>query len=472
MWVTAVRCLGLVLRNNGFTYRNCRTKRVLFNGKADGIVGMAMRDRVIRDEIHKDILVPANHAKIIDTREFQRLRSIQQLSTCEYVFPAANHSRFSHSLGAYHLAGQLLQSLGEAQPDLVSKDDAELIQLAALLHDIGHPPFSHLLETPDVFATYHSHEHWGRVLLASDETEVGQALVDVLGSSRRDRLFALLDGQSEHAGVPIPAFMKEIVASQLDVDRMDYMIRDQANTGAQIGGFDVARVIRALRVGEDGHFYVKSWGLPAIEAYLVTRYHMYHQVYFHKVNMLTQNYLVRMLARARYLAGHQTLELTPSLHNMLMNTSLDAKGYAALNDSHIRVALPDWAEHPDTELSHYAKRLLSRRDFHKSLRIEGLTTEMVSVVLSRLNELIERLGYSSSIDVITARISKRGYMPYEQGIMLEDGRDAADHSPLIRSLTQPQERALVFVPESVRDEIEVSVREWIKPSQSSLSQFE
>ena len=431
-----------------------------------------MRDRVIRDEIHKDIFVPADHAKIIDTREFQRLRSIQQLSTCEYVFPAANHNRFSHSLGAYHLAGSLTSSLNEVQPGLVSDDDNELIQLAALLHDIGHPPFSHLLETPEVFATYHSHEHWGRILLESEDTEIGKALLEVLGLKRRNRLFALLDGQAEYDGVAIPPFMKEIVSSQLDVDRMDYMVRDQANTGAQIGGFDIARVIRALRVSEDGHFFVKSWGLPAIEAYLVTRYHMYHQVYFHKVNMLTQNYLVRMLARARALAQDGQLELSVALQNMLLNTSLDPKGYASLNDAHIRVALPDWAEHDDKILSHYAMRLLSRRDFHKSLRIEGLTTEMVDVVLPRLEPLVKAAGYNPSIDIITARISKRGYMPYEQGILIEDGRDAADHSPLVRSLTQPNERALIFVPDAIRDELEVSVREWVKPSQSSLAQFE
>ncbi len=433
---------------------------------------MAMRDRVIRDEIHKDIFVPANHAKIIDTREFQRLRSIQQLSTCEYVFPAANHNRFSHSLGAYHLAGTLVSSLNEVQPGLVSDEDCELIQLAALLHDVGHPPFSHLLETPEVFATYHSHEHWGRLLLESEDTEVGKALLEVLGSNRRDRLFALLDGQAEHGGVRIPPFMKEIVASQLDVDRMDYMVRDQANTGAQIGGFDIARVIRALRVNKAGHFIVKSWGLPAIEAYLVTRYHMYHQVYFHKVNMLTQNYLVRMLVRARTLAQDGNLTLSQPLQNMLLNTSLNPKGYASLNDAHIRVALPEWAEHEDTVLSHYAMRLLSRRDFHKSLRIEGLTTEMVDVVLPRLEPLVQEAGYNPAIDIITARISKRGYMPYEQGILIEDGRDAADHSPLVRSLTQPNERALIFVPDSIRDELETSVREWVKPSQSSLAQFE
>lgn len=446
--------------------------RGLFNGKVDRLMGMAMRDRVIRDEIHKDIFVPANHAKIIDTREFQRLRSIQQLSTCEYVFPAANHNRFSHSLGAYHLAGSLVSSLNEVQPGLVSEGDCELIQLAALLHDIGHPPFSHLLETPEVFATYHSHEHWGRLLLESQETEVGKALLEVLGSQRRNRLFALLDGQAEYDGVAIPPFMKEIVASQLDVDRMDYMVRDQANTGAQIGGFDIARVIRALRVNKDGHFIVKSWGLPAIEAYLVTRYHMYHQVYFHKVNMLTQNYLVRMLVRARTLAQEGALNLSAPLENMLLNTSLDPQGYASLNDAHIRVALPEWAEHDDKILSHYAMRLLSRRDFHKSLRIEGLTTEMVDVVLPRLEPLVQEAGYNPVIDIITARISKRGYMPYEQGILIEDGRDAADHSPLVRSLTQPNERALIFVPDAIRDELEISVREWVKPSQSSLAQFE
>lgn len=431
-----------------------------------------MRDRVIRDEIHRDILVPAHHARIIDTQEFQRLRNIQQLSTCEFVFPSATHTRFAHSLGAYHLAGELTSSIQEVQPGLLSNADAELVQLGALLHDIGHPPYSHLLETPEVFATFHSHEHWGRILLETEDSEIGKVLKDVLGVERKQRLFALLDGQLECNGEPIAPFLKEIISSQLDVDRMDYMIRDQANTGAQIGGFDSARVIRALRVNDDGRLYVKSWGLPAIEAYLVTRYHMYNQVYFHKVNMLTQSYLVRMLSRAKELVSLGQLEVEEEIQHMLTNQSLTPEQYASLHDSHIKVAIGRFASHEDQVLSGFASRLLARRDYHKSLRISTLTSEMFQVVKDEVAEVLRKEGFDPEHDLITASIRKRGYMPYEQGIILEDGRDAAEHSPLIRSLTQTDERILVFVPEQIRDACEALVRSKTKPSQSSLAMFD
>ena len=422
---------------------------------------------MIRDEIHRDIFVPAHIARLIDTREFQRLRNVQQLATCHYVFPAATHNRFSHSLGAYHLARVLCEHLSEVQPGIITDEDAELVSIAALLHDIGHPPFSHLLETDKVFATFHSHEHWGKLILESRETEIGIAIREVLGEERTARLFALYSGESEHDGEPIAPFLKEIVSSQLDVDRMDYMIRDQANSGAQIGGFDSARVIRALRVGDNGHLYAKQWGLPAIEAYLVTRYHLYNQVYFHKVNQLTQEYLVRVLSRARELAQDGKLSLSESLQNMLCNEKLSVKEYVRLTDADINGVLMDWADNEDAVLSGYARRLVSRRDYHKSIRIGELTAEMSSVVIPKLLPIVEEAGFSDA-DIITASIRKKGYMPYSQGIVLEDGRDVVESSPLIQSLTLSSEQALIFIPEEVRDECERVAREVIKPSQSRL----
>jgi HD superfamily phosphohydrolase len=250
------------------------------------------------------------------------------------------------------------------------------------------------------------------------------------------------------------------------------MIRDQANTGAQIGGFDSARVIRAMRVNDQGRLYVKSWGLPAIEAYLVTRYHMYNQVYFHKVNMLTQAYLVRMLARARILASEGKLTLGSEVEHMLLNKSLTAEQYAEIHDSHVKVAMSRFSRNEDEVLSNYASRLMARRDYHKSLRIPSLTSEMFEVIQTEVAGFIERAGFNPEHDLITASIRKRGYMPYEQGIILEDGRDAAEHSPLIRSLSQSDEQILVFVPEQIRDECEVLVRSKTKPSQSSLAMFD
>ena len=428
-------------------------------------------DRVIRDEVHRDVLVPAAHASILDTREFQRLRYVKQLATCEFVFPSATHNRFAHSLGAYHLAGRLLDALDEAHPGRIDADDVELVQLAALLHDIGHPPFSHLLETPEVFATFRHHESWGREMLTSDATEVGVAVRKVLGAARFDRLLALLDGEEHHEGVPIPKVLKEIVSSQLDVDRMDYLVRDQANTGAQIGGFDIDRVMRALRIAPEGGLHVKSWGLPAIEAYLVTRYHMYLQVYFHKVNMLTQTYLVRMLSRARTLAQQGELALSPALTSMLLDTELDASTYASLHDAHVLVELPAWAEHGDAALAADANRLLSRRDYHKSLRIRDLTRDNVETVKEELSTLLQNSGADPAQDLIVAAVRKQGYLPYMQGILLEDGRDVAEHSPIVRALSEAADRVLVFVPEGVRDAAEALVRERIKPQQASLDRF-
>ena len=182
---------------------------------------------------------------------------------------------------------------------------------------------------------------------------------------------------------------------------------------------------------------------------------------------MTQEYLVRVLSRARKLAKEDKLNLSPPLWNMLCNEKLTVKQYVRVTDADINSVLMDWAEHEDEKLSGYASRLVSRRDYHKSIRIGELDAEMSSIVIPKILPIVTKAGYSRD-DIITASIRKKGYMPYSQGILLEDGRDVIEQSPLIQSLSLPSEQALIFIPEDVRDMCEVVAREVIKPSQSRL----
>ena len=126
---------------------------------------MGEHDRVVRDNVHRDIVLTDDMSRLVDTRTFQRLRDIKQLATCHYVFPTATHTRFVHSLGVQHLAGVLLEHLETVNPGRISPEDALLVRYAALLHDIGHPPFSHALENDRVFANSKHHEIWGLSLI-------------------------------------------------------------------------------------------------------------------------------------------------------------------------------------------------------------------------------------------------------------------------------------------------------------------
>ena len=214
--------------------------------------------------------------------------------------------------------------------------------------------------------------------------------------------YLLLRRRVEFDGKPIPPFMKEIDHHNLtSIDGLP--VRDRQHWSTD-WCFDIDRVFRALRIGGDGHFHVKTWGLPAVEAYLVTRYHMYNQVYFHKVNMLTQNYLVGMLSRAKELASQGTLALDAKLSNMLLNESLTPSQYAELTDSHIKVVLDDWSRHDDELLSLYAGKLLSRREFHKSLRIDTLDVNMVEIVRERLEAFVKSVVLTQQF-MFYARIS-------------------------------------------------------------------
>ena len=395
---------------------------------------------IIRDPVHGDIFLSPEVRTLIDTSTFQRLRYISQLATCHFAFPSATHTRFSHSIGAHHLATTLVKRLNEIYPGTMSELDQKLVCYGALLHDIGHPPFSHMLETPDVFATYASHEEWGKRLLLDKSGDLNQAMRSLVGQEGIDRLIDIMEGR-----VALPA-LHDIVSSQLDVDRLDYLIRDQHFTGVEVGGFDTRRLFRSIRLRNDGHLAISRDGLPIVEAYLMTRWHMYYLVYFHRISVLTQTYITRALQRAKLLHQKGDLQLNEALKDILVNDQLQPCDYVKLTDAPIMMSLFEWTNHKDYILSNLAKRVTSRSEFHRRITGYPLKIGMARRLLPSLKQIISEAGYVPESDLILARTQKRGYFPYDGGILMEDGTDVRERSRIIKALESKIDEVMIFVP--------------------------
>ena len=205
---------------------------------------------------------------LIDTPEFQRLRRIKQLGLGLYTYQGAEHSRFTHSLGAFHLMSRVLDRLSEKYS--INEDDHAAARAAALLHDVGHGSFSHVMEK--VLGLHH--ETWTVEAVLSEATEIGR-LLRSHSAELPGKVAAIIEGKFQ------PAALAQLVSSQLDVDRMDYLLRDSLMTGAKYGIYDLEWIINALAIDEENdRIYVAARGLYAVEEYLQARYYMFRQVYF------------------------------------------------------------------------------------------------------------------------------------------------------------------------------------------------
>ena len=394
--------------------------------------------------------------RLIDTPEFQRLRRIKQLGLGLYTYQGAEHSRFTHSLGALHLMTRILDQLSESYS--ISSGDRASARAAALLHDVGHGPFSHAMEK--VLSVHH--EHLTVLAVTSPETEICQALRSY-SAEMPQRVASIIDGTFK------PAALGQLVSSQLDVDRMDYLLRDSLMTGAKYGLFDLEWIINALQIDEQGdRIYVAARGVFAVEEYLQARYYMFRQVYFHRTLRSAEAVLRSALRRALELieCGKEVWRAPgASFEKMLQSRQLSISEHMEIDDSDIIFHLKQWQRSEDRVLSDLSKRFVSRRLF-KAIDLDMPLNERAHF-LEAAGSVVAKAGFAPAYYFIEDRASDVPYYGVYTAenaeprtrIYVEDGyarpqiREISEISEAVRGLQRGYELHRICFPAEVKDEV-------------------
>jgi uncharacterized protein len=393
---------------------------------------MTNKRKIFNDPVYGFVSVPSDLIyDLIEHPFFQRLRRIKQLGMAEYVYPGALHTRFHHALGAMHLMGQALQVL-QTKGHYILDIEWEAAQIAILLHDIGHGPFSHVLEYTILNEV--NHEHISALLMEKLNQELGGQL---------DLAIEMFNGTYHRE------FFHQLISSQLDMDRMDYLNRDCFFTGVAEGTIGVDRIIKMLNV-IDNQLVVEEKGLLSVENFLNARRLMYWQVYLHKTSICTEAMLIQIISRARELIKNgETIFVTPPFSMFLKeNITLEAfqtndkylEAFTKLDDYDIWACVKMWQFHSDKILSTICNDLLNRNLY--KIRISNFPIES-SFIQSITESLKEKgiedkdLGYF----LIEGDVSNKGYVSGDETINIltknKNVVDIADASdlPTIKALS-------------------------------------
>ncbi len=341
--------------------------------------------KIFNDPVHGFITIP--HDIIFDIIEhpyFQRLRRIQQLGLSNYVYPGANHTRFHHALGAFHLMRQAINILKVKGHDITSDEECAA-QIAILLHDIGHGPYSHTLE--HILVPGVNHEELSRIYMQRLNTHFDGKL---------SMAIEIFEGRYHKK------FLHQLVSSQLDVDRLDYLTRDSFFTGVNEGVISYDRIIEMMNV-KDGELVIERKGIYSIENFIIARRLMYWQVYLHKTVVCVENMLIRALQRAQELiAAGNKVEVSPALSyffnkNVTLRDFAEDKDvlelYSRLDDMDIMSALKYWRHSDDAILRLLCASILDRKLF----RIEMQSVEFApEVIEARRIEAAREYGVSEA----------------------------------------------------------------------------
>lgn len=394
--------------------------------------------------------------RLIDAPEFQRLRRIKQLGLGLYTYQGAEHSRFTHSLGALHLMTRILDQLSDRYQ--IKDQDRAAGRAAALLHDVGHGPFSHAME--NVLGVHHEQLTMQAVL--SEETELWRALSSY-SSELPARVASIIEGTFK------PAALAQLVSSQLDVDRMDYLLRDSLMTGAKYGLFDLEWIINALQIDEAGdRIYVAARGIYAVEEYLQARYYMFRQVYFHRSLRSAEAVLRSALRRALKLMNETDsvwCASGTSFEKILHRQSLTITEHLEMDDSDVIFHMKQWQRSGDSVLSDLSRRFVERRLF-KAIDLDMPEAERKDF-LTAARAVVEQSGFDPEYYFVEDRATDVPYYGYYTAegiephtrIYVEDGyahpqiREISEVSEAVRGLRRGYELHRVCFPAEVKDEV-------------------
>jgi hypothetical protein len=358
---------------------------------------MEKKRKIINDPVFGFINIPNDFIyKIIQHPFLQRLNRIRQLGLAPFVYPGAQHTRFHHSIGAMFLMDEALKTLKEKGHD-ISKEETDAALVAILLHDIGHGPFSHVLE--HALVTNVHHETISLLLMEQMNREWQgplQMAIDIFTDTYSKR------------------FLHRLVSGQLDVDRLDYLRRDSFFTGVVEGNIGSARIIKMLDVKED-KLVVESKGIYSIENFLMSRRLMYWQVYLHKTAVAAEKMMINTLRRAKELSMMgEKLFASPALSYFLSQESTRAdfenngealRHFVNLDDNDIWSALKVWTSHSDTVLSVLSDGMVNRKLFKIDIREERVDEEKVATriaaYIKRFNITAREAAYFLSSDILT-----------------------------------------------------------------------
>lgn len=384
-------------------------------------------EKVLRDPVHGYIHVDLQVVwDVINSAWFQRLRRIRQLGGAYVVYHCAEHSRFGHSLGVYELVRRMVSEVGDIERALNEKEKVTAM-LAGLLHDIGHGPYSHAFEG----VTKTSHEEFTCRIIEED-TEITRILENCSEGLSKD----VADVIRHKSANPL---LTQLISSQLDADRFDYLLRDAYFTGTKYGEYDLERILRILRVQDGKRLVVKESGVYAVENYIMARYHMYWQVYYHPVARSYETILHLLFKRLKDVGGDDP-SVIPLFQCIIRNKKISLEDYFQLDESACGYGFQQLIYHSDPIISDLAKRIRDRDLF--AYQDSNPNNNR------KIRNLLKKNGYDLHYYWARDEVAQSPYVPYggvEEGgiwVLMKDGstKELSNASNIVYSLIHGPEK--------------------------------